>query len=81
MRHNPMRMSDYIEHLDRILSSTGERLLEGAGTVSHQQAMQKAEQEYRKYQTDNLSPVEEAYLETIRKTEKLAKKKAKEQGT
>lgn len=78
MRHNPMRMSDYIDHLDRILSSTGERLLEGAGTVSHQQAMQKAEQEYRKYQTDNLSPVEEAYLETIRKTEKLAKKKAKE---
>lgn len=78
MRHNPMRMSDYIEHLDRVLSNTGEKLLEGAGTVSHNQAMAKAEQEYRKYQAETLSPVEEAYLETIRETEKLAKKKSRE---
>ena len=78
MRHNPMHMSDYIEHLDRVLSTTGEKLLEGAGTVSHKQAMEKAEQEYRKYQVENLSPVEEAYLETIRETEKLAKWKARE---
>lgn len=78
MRHNPMRMSDYIEHLDRVLSSTGEKLLEGAGTVSHNQAMAKAVQEYRKYQAETLSPVEEAYLETIRETEKLAKKKSRE---
>ena len=78
MRHNPMRMSDYIEHLDRVLSTTGEKLLEGAGTVSHKQAMEKAEQEYRKYQVETLSPVEEAYLETIRETEKLAKGKARE---
>lgn len=78
MRHNPMHMSDYIEHLDRVLSTTGEKLLEGAGTVSHKQAMEKAEQEYRKYQVETLSPVEEAYLETIRETEKLAKGKARE---
>ena len=78
MRHNPMHMSDYIEHLDRVLSSTGEKLLEGTGTVSHKQAMEKAEQEYRKYQAETLSPVEEAYLETIRETEKLAKKKSRE---
>lgn len=78
MRHNPMHMSDYIEHLDRVLSTTGEKLLEGAATVSHKQAMEKAEQEYRKYQVETLSPVEEAYLETIRETEKLAKGKARE---
>lgn len=78
MRHNPMHMSDYIEHLDRVLSTTGEKLLEGAGTVSHKQAIEKAEQEYRKYQAETLSPVEEAYLETIRETEKLAKWKARE---
>ena len=75
MRHNPMHMSDYIEHLDRVLSTTGEKLLEGAGTVSHKQAMEKAEQEYRKYQVETLSLVEEAYLETIRETEKLAKER------
>ena len=61
MRHNPMHMSDYIEHLDRVLSTTGEKLLEGAGTVSHKQAKEKAEREYRKYQVETLSPVEEAY--------------------
>ena len=76
MRHNPMHMSDYIEHLDRVLSTTGEKLLEGAGTVSHKQAKEKAEREYRKYQVETLSSVEEAYLETIRETEKLAKGKA-----
>ena len=78
MRHNPMYMSDYIEHLDRVLSSTGEKLLDGAGTISHKQAMEKAAREYRKYQAETLSPVEEAYLETIRETEQLAKKKARE---
>ena len=77
MRHNPMHMSDYIEHLDRVLSTTGEKLLEGAGTVSHKQAMEKAEQEYRKYQVETLSPVEEAYLDTIREAEKLAKGKTR----
>ena len=78
MRHNPMHMSDYLEHLDRVLSTTGEKLLEGAGTISHKQAMEKAEQEYRKYQVETLSPVEEAYLETIRETENLAKGNARE---
>ena len=77
MRHNPMYMSDYIEHLDRVLSSTGEKLLDGAGTISHKQAMEKATREYRKYQAETLSPVEEAYLETIRETERLAKKKTR----
>lgn len=78
MRHNAMHMSDYIEYLDKILSSNGEKMLKGAGTVSHKRAMEKAEQEYRKYQVQTLSPVETAYLETIKETEKLAKKKSRE---
>ncbi len=78
MRHQPMYMSDYVEHLDRILRSTGEALLTGAGKVSHAQALEKAKQEYRKYQAQTLSPVEEAYLQTIKVIEGTAKKKAKE---
>ena len=31
MRHNPMHMSDYVEHLDRVLASAGEQVLIGAG--------------------------------------------------
>ncbi len=74
MRHNPMYMSDYVEHLDRILTSTGEKPLTDAGKVSHKQAVEKATAEYRKYQVQTLSPVEEAYLQTIRSIEKSAKK-------
>jgi len=79
MRHNPMHMSDYATHLDNVLRTTGEKLLEGAGTVSHQAALEKAKAEYKKFQVQNLSPVEEAYLQTIRDMEKTAKKKAREE--
>ena len=75
IRHNQMHMSDYVEHLDKVLSSTGEKLLENAGCVSHKQAVDKALDEYRKYQVLTLSPVEKAYLETIKSIEKKVKKK------
>lgn len=79
IRHRPMHMSDYVEHLYRVLSSTGEQLLVGAGKVSHKQAMEKANQEYQRFLVQNLSPVEEAYLQTIKEAEKMAKKKAKDE--
>jgi hypothetical protein len=78
MRHNPMHMSDYVEHLDRILSTTSEQVLVGAGKISHKQAMDKANLEYQRFLVQNLSPVEEAYLQTIKEVEKTAKKKSKE---
>jgi len=77
MRHNPMYMSDYVEHLDNVLKTTGEKLLQGAGTISHAQAIEKATAEYRKYQVQNLSPVEEAYLESIKNLHSTAKKNVK----
>lgn len=79
LRHNPMYMSDYVTHLDNILRTTGEALLEGAGTVSHAQALGKARQEYQKYQVQTLSPVEEVYLQTIKNMEKTARQKTKEE--
>ena len=77
MRHNPMHMKDYIQQLDNILSSTGEKLLDGPGRVSHAKAMEKAKAEYRKYQQENLSPVEEAYLQSIKSVQKKVSKRAK----
>lgn len=47
------------------------------GSVSHAQALEKATAEYRKHQNDTLSAVEEAYLETLKATEKLVKKNTK----
>ena len=72
MRRKPMYMSDYVNQLDNILSSTGEKVLADAGSISHQQALEKAKAEYKKYQVKTISPVEQAYLDTIKG---LAKKK------
>lgn len=66
IKHRPMYMGDYVKQLDLILSSTGEKLLEGSGSISYQRAMEKAEAEYRKFQVRELSPVEQAYIDTIK---------------
>lgn len=75
MKRRPMYMNDYVRQLDTILSSTGEAVFIGSGSVSHQQAMDKARQEYRKFQVRELSPVERAYLDTIKTLSAKAKKK------
>lgn len=76
MRRKPMYMADYISQLDNILASTGESLLVGAGKVSHKQAQDKATTEYLKYQERTLSPVEQAYFNSIKVlAEKTSKKK------
>lgn len=78
IEHRPMYMKDYVSQLDAILSSGGRELLSDAGKVSHTKAMEKAKAEYRKYQAKTLSPVEEAYLESVRSVEKTVKRKARE---
>ena len=64
LEHKPMYMDDYVKQLDSVLSSGNRKLLTGAGSVSHKQALEKAKSEYRKYQEITLTPVEKAYLET-----------------
>ncbi len=75
IRHRPMYMADYIQQLDNILSATGEKLLSGSGCVSHARAMEKAETEYRKWEVKTLSPVEQAYLDTIKYLNDKGKRK------
>lgn len=75
IKKRPMYMIDYVNQLDAVLSSTGENLLEGAGKVSHQQAMDKAQEEYRKFQAKTITQVEKSYLETIKEIEIKTKKK------
>ena len=77
IRHRPMYMSDYVEQLDNILRATGEEVLTHAGKISHAQAMEKAKAEYKRYQTQTLSPVEEEYLKTIKQLGKTAKTEMK----
>ena len=79
IRHRPMYMSDYVEQLDSILRATGEEVLTHAGKISHAQAMEKAKAEYKRYQAQTLSPVEEEYLKTIKQLGKTAKTEAEKQ--
>lgn len=64
-------------NLDMILSSGNRKLLTGAGKVSHDEAMKKAKEEYKKYQAITLSLVEQAYMETIKDAGESAKKRTR----
>ena len=75
IEHKPMYMNDYVKQLDLVLSSGNRKLLVGSGSVSHKQAIDKAKDEYRKYQENTLTPVEQSYLESIKIAEKEVKKK------
>lgn len=73
-REIPMTMEDWAKHLDGILTSTGENLLIGNGTISHNQAMDKAQAEYKKYKAKTISSVEQDYLDSIKQLEQKGKK-------
>lgn len=60
-----MTMKDWAKHLDNILTMSGEKLLEGNGTISHVEAMDKVEMEYKKYKNTTLSSTEKDYLDAI----------------
>lgn len=72
-REQAMTMKDWAEHLDRILTMSGEKLLLDAGSVSHEQAVEKAATEYKKYQQKTLSEVEKNYLESLKTIENTMK--------
>ena len=80
LEHRPVYMMDYVKQLDTILQSTGRPLLKGSGSISHQEAMDKALTEYRKYQVKTLTQVEEDYLDSINALGKIAKRKRRQNG-
>lgn len=75
IEHKPMRMTDYITELDSILQSAKRKLLDSAGSISHNQAEKKAENEYKKYQAKTLSEVEKSYLASLKQIEKKLQSK------
>ena len=74
-REQAMTMKNWAEHLDRILTMSGEQLLTGNGSVSHKQAVDKATDEYRKYKARTLSEVEQDYLDSIKMLEQKTDKR------
>jgi hypothetical protein len=72
-REETMTMNDWATHLDRILTMSGEQLLHHAGSISHDQAIEKATIEYKKYQQKTLSEAEKNYLESLKAIEQKTK--------
>ena len=73
-REETMTMNDWAAHLDRILTMCCEKLLQTAGSISHDKAIEKATNEYKKYQQKTLSEVEKNYLESLKVIEQKTKK-------
>ncbi|MCL2102202.1 MAG: virulence RhuM family protein [Fibromonadales bacterium] len=73
-REKAMTMKDWAGHLDKILTMSGEKLLIGAGSVSHEQAIEKATDEYKKYQQKTLSEVEKSYLDSLKQLKESERK-------
>jgi hypothetical protein len=80
MNQKPMFMSDWIARLDEFIKISGNDILPHLGSVSHQQAMEKAQIEFEKYQEqtkNDLSAVEKHFLAQIENTVKQLKSKKK----
>ena len=66
MEQHPMTMQEWIDELDRVLSNNRRPLLEGGGSISHQQAQEKAEHEYTIYRQREMNQLESDYDRAIR---------------
>jgi len=83
MRRKPMYMADWVSKLDEFLKMSDSEILTHAGKISHQQATQKAIEEYEKYRErtkNELSEVEKHFLKSIDKTAKMLKGKKDSAG-
>lgn len=75
-REQAMTMNDWANYLDRILTMTGEQLLQDGGSVSHDDAMEHATTEYRKYKQRTISDAEHDYLNAIKRLGNINKKES-----
>jgi hypothetical protein len=69
----PMYMKDWVNKLDDFLKISEREILTHAGNIKHDDAVRKAEAEYKKYKErtkNDLSPVERDFLQTIEQVEK-----------
>lgn len=69
----PTYMKDWLSHLDRLITAMDAPTLSGAGTVSHKQAVEKAEGEYDKFRAQlDAAPsrVAQQYLDSVKRTQR-----------
>jgi hypothetical protein len=80
LNQRPMYMTDWAARLDDFLKITGNQILTHAGSISHQQAIEKAKAEYAKFKEvhkNELSKAEEDFIKLLDASEKKLKGKKK----
>ena len=78
LRHKTMTMREWVVKLDDFLHMSDSEVLQNAGRISHEMALEKANAEYSKYKrqtVDELSQVEKDFIEAAKKTQKLLESK------
>jgi len=81
LNRQPMYMKDWVTRLDDFIKMTGNQILQHAGTVSHQQAINKAAKEYEKFKELHKNELSEAEKHFVKQIETTAKKlKPKKKG-
>lgn len=80
LRRKTMTMADWVAKLDDFLHMSDSEVLQNAGSISHEMAIEKAKSEYDKYRkqnSDELSQVEKDFLDSVKKTQKMIEGKKK----
>ena len=62
----PMSMQDWINALDNLILSNKRKLLEGAGNISHKQAVEKAEKEFEIYRAREMKQLESDFDKAVK---------------
>ena len=70
LEEHPMRMTDWIAALDNQIISLQRKLLEGKGSVSHQEAIEKAEREFNIYRQREMAQLESDFDKMVKRLPK-----------
>lgn len=65
LKRKTMTMQDWVNELNNFLTMTHHDILNSSGTISHEQALKKAHEEYDKYMKTHLTTAEQDYLEIM----------------
>lgn len=66
LEQRPMKMQDWIQALDRQIINLQRKLLEGKGSISHKQAIEKAEHEFAVYRKREMEQLESDFDKMIK---------------
>lgn len=73
LERNPMTMAEWIKALDEQIMHLRRNILEGNGTISHKEAIEKAEQEYRIYREREMALLESDFDKVVKQLNEYEK--------